>query len=97
MVPHSWIVECLKMFGTAANVRKFLVSSMGEWKTELTSCGQILGVVNINRGIFQGDSLSPLLFVLCMIPFSLLLRRSKACYEWGGREFKIMKPPSFHE
>ena len=33
------------MFGVAANVRQFLASSMDEWKTELTSCGQTLGVV----------------------------------------------------
>ena len=89
MVPHSWIMECLETFGVAANVRQFLASSMDEWKTELTSCGQTLGVVDINRGIFQGDSLSPLLFVLCMVPLSLVLRRSKVGYEWGGRECKI--------
>ena len=89
MVPHSWIGECLEMFGIAVNVRQFLLSSMKKWKTELTSCGQQLGVVNINRGIFQGDSLSPLLFVLCMVPLSLVLRRSKAGYKWGGREFQI--------
>ena len=83
MVPHSWIGECLEMFGIAVNVRQFLLISMKKWKTELTSCGQQLGVVNINRGIFQGDSLSPLLFVLCMVPLSLVLRRSKAGYEWG--------------
>ena len=80
------------MFVIAFNVRQFLLSSAKKWKTELTSCGQQLGVVNIKRGIFQGDSLSPLLFVLCMVPLSLVLRRSKAGYEWGGgggREFKI--------
>ena len=59
------------------NNNKFLLSSMKKWKTELTSCGQQLGVVNIKRGIFQGDSLSPLLFVLCMVPLSLVMRRSK--------------------
>ena len=84
MVPHSWIMECLEMFSVAANVRQFLASSMDEWKTELTSCGQTLGVVNINGEIFQGDSLSPLLFVLCMVPLSLVLTRSKVGYEWGG-------------
>ena len=89
MVPHSWIGECLEMFGIAVNVRQFLLSSMKKWKTELTLCGQQLGVVNIKRGIFQGDSLSPLLFVLCMVPLSLVLRRSKAGYEWGGHEFQI--------
>ena len=77
------------MFGIAVNVRQFLLSSMKKWKTELTSYGQQLGVVNINRGIFQGDSLSPLLFVLCVVPLSFVLRRSRAGYEWGGREFKI--------
>ena len=89
MVPHSWIGECLEMFGIAVNVRQFLLSSKKKWKTELTSRGQQLGVVNIKRGIFQGDSLSPLLFVVYMVPLSLVLRRSKGGYEWRGREFKI--------
>ena len=66
MVAYSWIGECLKMFGIAANVKQFLLSSMKKWKTELTSCGQQFEDVNINRAIFQGESLSPLLFVLCM-------------------------------
>ena len=88
MVPHSWIGECLEMFGIAVNVRQFLLSSMKKWKTKLTSCGRHLGVVNIKRGIFQGDSLSPLLFVLCMVPLSLVLRRSKAGYEWGDMSFR---------
>ena len=79
------------MFGTAANGRQVLLSSMGEWKTELTSCGQTLGEVDINRGIFQGDSLSTLLFVLRMVPLSFVLRRSNAGYVWGGLESKINK------
>ena len=66
MVAYSWIGECLKMFGIAANVKQFLLSSMKKWKNELTSCGQQFEDVNINRAIFQGESLSPLLFVLCM-------------------------------
>ena len=83
MVPHSWIVECLEMFGIAANVRQFLLSSMEGWKTELTSCGQTLGGVEFNKGIFQGDGLSPLRFVLCMVPLSFVLIRSNAGYVWG--------------
>ena len=83
IVPHSWKGECLEMFGIAVKVRRFLLSSMIKRKTELSSRGQQLGVVNINRGIFQGDSLSPLLFVLYMVPLSLVSRRSRAVYEWG--------------
>ena len=72
MVPHSWILECMEMFGIAENVRKFLADSMNSWKMKLISSGEYLGTVNIRRGIFQGDSLSPLLFVISMIPLTLL-------------------------
>ncbi|XP_063595812.1 uncharacterized protein LOC134772704 [Penaeus indicus] len=89
MVPHSWIIECLELFGIAENVRKFMSDSMRSWKLELTSSGESLGDVHIHRGIFQGDSLSPLLFVLCMIPLTLILRKVAASYEWGNKEFRI--------
>ena len=83
MVPHSWIVECLKMAQVPQNVTSFLQRSMRNWKTELTSCGESLGTVDIKRGIFQGDSLSPLIFVMCMIPLSKVLRKAKAGYRLG--------------
>ena len=79
-VPHSWIIECMEMFGVAENVREFLRRSMTQWKLSLTSNGEKLGDVDVKRGIFQGDSLSPLLFVLSMIPLSLLLRKVNICY-----------------
>ena len=54
---------------------------MLNWETELRSGNERLGTVKIKRGIFQGDSLSPLLFVLALIPLSLILRKVKAGYE----------------
>ena len=76
MVPHSWISECLEMFGIANNVQDFLNNSMKSWKLELNASGKTLGV-DIRRGIFQDDSFSPLVFVLCMVPLTWLLRRAK--------------------
>ena len=71
MVPHSWIQRCMEMFGVAVNVRFFVNTSMKQWNTDLTASNQRLGNVKIRRGTFQGDSLSPLLFVLVMIPLTL--------------------------
>ena len=88
MVRHGWIVECLEMFAIAENVKKFLIDSMKTWKTKLRSSGERLGVIHIRRGIFQGDSLSPLLFVLSMIPLTLILRKATAGYDLA-KEFKV--------
>ena len=71
----------MEMFGVAVHVRSFVNTSMKQWNTELTASNQRLGNVKIRRGIFQGDSLSPLLFVLVMIPLTLMLRQTKASYE----------------
>ena len=78
MVPHSWIREVLVSLKIADNVSGFLINSMVGWSTTLTSNGENLGDVDINRGIFQGDSLSPLLFVMAMIPLTTLLRKESA-------------------
>ena len=45
--------------------------------------------VDIKRGIFQGDFLSPLVFVLALVPLSLILRKTKAAYEFSGSKKKI--------
>ena len=86
LVPHSWIIECLDMFGIADNIKQLLIDSMKKWKTELTSSGEVLGEVEIKRGIFQGDSLSPLLFVISLIPLTLILRKMKAAYHFVNKE-----------
>ena len=48
-----------------------------------------LGEVEIKRGIFKGDSLFPLVFVLALIPLSLILRKAKAAYEFSESKEKI--------
>ena len=80
MVPHSWILKCLEMVGAAKNIVSIISNSMLNWKTVLTSGGTVLGQVDIKRGIFQGDSLSPLLFIVIMLPLTLVLRRMRAGY-----------------
>ena len=80
-VPHSWIIECMDMYKVNGNIKAFIEKEMKHWKTELTSCGDSLGQVSIKRGIFQGDALSPLLFVMAMMPISSILNHMKKGYE----------------
>ena len=61
MVPHSWVSGYARMVGVAQNIITLIENSMANWKT---SNQEVLGTVVIKRGIFQGDSLSPLLFVI---------------------------------
>ena len=77
MVPHSWILEAINMFGLADNVCNLLSQSMNHCKTVLTAGDQTLKTVDIKRGIFQGDSLSPLLFIMIMTPLSMILDENK--------------------
>ena len=63
MVPHSMIRECLDLVGVAENIKRLLVNSMEKWKVMLCSEISELGEVEIKRGISQGDSFSPLVFV----------------------------------
>ena len=62
---------------------------MKSWKLELNAYWDKLAEVDIRKEIFQGYSLSPLLFVLCMVALMWLLRRAKAGYKWGNMEFRL--------
>ena len=89
MIPHSWITECMEMTGAASNIRSFVQKTMPHWRTKLIVRNQELGEVKIERGLFQGDRLSSLLFVIGMIPMILLFRSCKAKYHLGKEYPKL--------
>jgi len=55
--------------------------SMQYWAIELTASNVNYGKINIKCEIFQGDSLSPLLFTIVLIPLSYLLQESGKGYQ----------------
>ena len=73
MVPHHWMIEAIKMVGITNNVMNLFENSKETWRTELITCKETLGEVDIRRGIFQGDSFSPFLFLVVLIPISIIL------------------------
>ena len=88
-VPHSWIRKCLKIYKLSDNLCQFIIDSMKRWSTNLHLRHEngeiILRGIKIKRGIFQGDSLSPLLFCLCIDPLSRLLNKMNKGYNFSPR------------
>ena len=81
IIPYSWIIECLHLFGVAENIKSLLVNSMEKWKVMLCSGNYELGEIKTKQSIFQRYSLSPLV--------SLVLRKVKAAYEFSESKEKI--------
>ena len=74
IVPQLWIIDCLETVGINEKIRRLLTESMKLLRVELTGGEENLGEVNIRQGIFQGDSLSPLLFVVRLLQLTHILR-----------------------
>ena len=89
MVPQSWIIHCLKMYKTPHEVINFIEQTMKTWKVELTAGGRSIAETKIQRGIFQGDALSPLLFILAMMPLNHIPRKCAAGYKLSRLQEKI--------
>ena len=62
---------------------------MKSWRVELISGEENLGEANIRRGIFQGDSLSPLLFAVCLLPLTHILRDAAPGYHFASNGQKV--------
>ena len=51
--------SCLKMYKISDEVINFIEKTMKTWRVELTWWGRSLAEAKIQRGIFQGEALSP--------------------------------------
>ena len=62
---------------------------METWRVKLTEGRKSLAKPKIQRGIFLGDALSPLLFVIAMLPLNHILRKSTCGYKLSKSQKKI--------
>ena len=89
MVPQSWIINCLKMYKISDKFINFVEKTMKTWRVELTAGRRSLAETNVQRGIFQGNSLSPLLFLIAIMPLNNILRKCTAGYKLSRSQEKI--------
>lgn len=83
-VPHTWLLDILKIYKVNPQVISLFRSLMSTWCTSLTlegtSNSHKTTSITIRRGIFQGDGFSPLWFCLALNPLSGMLNRSSYGY-----------------
>ena len=80
MAQQSWIINCLKIYKISRNHKLPRKKNMKNLRVELTTGGKSLAETKIQRGIFQEDALSPLLFIIAMMPLNHILRKCMAGY-----------------
>ena len=66
-----------------------MTKAMVLWHTQLICCGQHLGSVNIQCGIFQGDNFLLLLFILCLLPLTMILCKCSSGYQLGHEHISV--------
>lgn len=83
-IPHSWLIKILQIYKVNPKLVDFLRNMMSQWKTtlQINANNKTLSTrqIFIKKGIYQGDSLSPLWFCLALNPLSHLLHTTQAGY-----------------
>ncbi|XP_075170249.1 uncharacterized protein LOC142242567 [Haematobia irritans] len=89
-IPHSWLIEILRIYKIDNKLIDCIRCMMEHWQTTLHirqgNVNTTSKPISITRGIYQGDSLSPLLFCLGLNPLSLLLVKSQYGYKLNSRD-----------
>ena len=86
-VPHTWLLKILSIYKIHPKLISLLETLMNSWSTKLKlrngneTCK--LNQIPIRRGIFQGDTFSPIWFCLALNPLSKMLNES-------GLGFKLL-------
>ena len=92
-VPHSWIIKSLELIGINNKMIAFSKKTMTYWRTRmrLHAENELIETedIKIQCGIFQGDSISLLLFCICLIPLTEQLNRLNIGYEYHMTKTKI--------
>ena len=92
---HELLLWLLRRLAVPNDIVRCIEHLMPLWKTSFSiTSGKVrvrTEVVSIRRGVFQGDSLSPLLFCISLLPLSVVLRNTNGyhCGPPSNRRHKV--------
>ena len=72
-VNHEYLIGCIERLALPGNIISFIKRMLVKQTTTLYLNGKPIGEAKLEKGVIQGDSLSPLLFVIAMEPLSRML------------------------
>ena len=93
IVPHSSILKTMSSYRFINIMINFIKKSMKTWNTTM-HLNSVQGLITtekiiIKQGIFQGDSLSPLLFCLALVPLTSGINASGYGYKINRNSLPI--------
>jgi hypothetical protein len=92
-VPHSWVEKSIALVGVNSKIVRFCKLFMEKWNTRLflKTNQEVLQAqpIQMQKRIFQGDSLSPVLCCIALIPLTNKLNRADCGYQIHGTERTI--------
>ena len=78
-----------KIYKISDEVINFIKKTMKTWRAKLTTGVRSLCEAKIQRGIFQGDALSPFLFVIAMMTLNRTLVKCTGVYKLSKSQEEI--------
>ena len=74
-VPHDWILKALELAQVPLKIINTIKSLMGTWTTKLFLNLIETDIIKYQTGVFQGDCMALILFILSVNPLSFLLSK----------------------
>ena len=82
-VPHEWLIKSFHLAKLREDLNRAIENLTSQWRNVLHLKGEeeviVSDIIYFPQGIFQGDSLSVLLFILSVNPLSFLLLKPQGC------------------
>lgn len=67
-IDHKYLLECKDSLNISTWIKNFIRTIIRRWKLKIIYNNEEVLTKSISKGILQGDSLSPLLFIIIMDP-----------------------------